>query len=381
MTAAKSNLDNQANPHFQLIGPSNPNSPFDPHGDLCRPKNGWKSVNSEMDRWETELGYHIRFDAEKSPNILAGRVIYPWLPTQADVDLKKSQLGEDSFEYWRMWKSYWSPNGSQETVISDADIIKFNCQEKNVKWKAGQPPTDVAFLDPAYTSGGDRSCACAAKFGETEDGKLVLCYTEYEFLHEDATKNDQPRNFQIAEKFKKFCEARNITPDRAALDESGGSAFADIMQSVWSKQVTRVNFGGKASERPVSSIDKTKACDRFQNKVSEIWGCARDYIHCEQIRGVDHDMGIELTSRRMKKVKGAIGLKVQVEPKPDMRARTDKSPDIADAALGLLDFVRTKYKFKAAAKGVAILAERKNWKDFRLRMGRLSETVTLDRAA
>ncbi len=380
ITAAKSNLDNRANPNFQLIGASNPNSIYDPHGDISRPKGGWKSVNPEMESWETELGFHIRFDAEKSPNILAGKIIYPWLPTAEFLEQKRKQLGPDSNEYWRMWKAYWSPHGSHETVISEADLIKFNCEENRVQWKGS--PADIAFCDPAYTSGGDRSCACAAKLGETVEGKMVLLYTGYEFLHEDASRTNQPRNFQIAEKFKKFCDDRKIAPDRAALDESGaGGPFADILQMLWSKQITRINFGGKASEDHVSAQDKTRCCDRYFNRVTQIWAGAREYIRCEQVRGVDPDMGVEMTSRRMKSMKGAIGLKVQVEPKADMRARTDKSPDIADAALGLLFFARTKFKFKAAAKGVLSQAERKNWLRFRMEQDKVNHVVSLDRAA
>lgn len=379
LTVSYSNL--ASNPFFQLIGIGNPNSIFDSHGIFSTPKNGWASVSTADDEWETEHGFHIRFDATKSPNITAGKVLYPWLPTQKKIDEAAKDNGEDSVAFWRMWRAFWCPHGSEETVVSEADIVKFNCLETTVKWKTGQPPVTVAFLDPAYTVGGDRSCVISAELGETDEGKVVLLFKDIEVLHEDVTKKDESRNFQIARKFKEFCEKRNITPDRAALDESGGAGFADIVAEVWSRQVTRINFGGKASERPVSAVDKKKACDVYANRVTELWACIREFIRGGQIKGITPDLARELISRKMKQVKGAVSLKSQVESKVDMRARTGKSPDIGDAAAGVIDFVRTKYRFRASGKGNINTTERKNWRDFRMKMGRLSETVSLDRAA
>jgi hypothetical protein len=375
LESAMSNLS--GNPTFQLIGIGNPNSIYDPHGVLSTPKNGWGSVTPNDDEWETEKGWHIRFDGTRSPNILAGRTLYRWLPTKEDVASAVHEMnGEDSSAFWRMIKAFWTPYGTTETVISEADIVKFGCEDKTVKWKT-RPFAKVAFLDPAYTSGGDRSCAYAAELGEDVDGKWILLFTDYEILVDNVTEKDQPRNFQIAEGFKRFCIERAITADRAALDESGGSGFADIVQSVWSRAVTRVNFGGKASERPISALEKARSCDRYANKVTEIWRVAQEFIRCGQIKGISPDLGRELTSRRMKPA----GSKVQVEPKPDMRARTGKSPDIADSALGLLDFVRTKYHFRASVKGSVNTIERAKWKGFLNKMGKLSEVVTLNRAA
>jgi hypothetical protein len=380
LEAAFSNL--ASNPEFQLIGTGNPSSIYDPHGVLSKPKGGWASVTPNDEEWETEKGYHIRFDALKSPNVLAGRTIYPWLPTQAKIDnAMRDTGGEDSFAFWRMWRGYWCPNGSTETVVSEADIIKFGCEETEVKWKT-QPMVVLTSLDPSFTSGGDKSVRTVAEFGEDHTGKMVLLFKKQEPLYEDITKKDQPRNFQIAQQFKAKSEADHISPDRAAVDDTGAAAFGDIVHVVWDRRVVRVNFGGKASERPVSAENKqTRACEVYANRVTELWCSIRAFMRAGQIRGISPDLGQELTSRKMKHIKSGAVLKQQVETKEDMRARTGKSPDAADSALILLELARSKFHFRPAGKNNAPVNERRNWKSFVQRMGSLSNVVTLDRAA
>jgi hypothetical protein len=63
--------------------------------------------------------------------------------------------------------------------------------------------------------------------------------------------------------------------------------------------------------------------------------------------------------------KSGADLKSQVEPKPMMRGRTGKSPDIGDAGLGILDFLRSKFRFRAAARANIKSSTGKNWKKFR----------------
>lgn len=379
LEAAFSNLS--ANEFFQLIGIGNPASYYDPHGCLSRPLNGWASVTPNDDEWVTERGYHIRFDALKSPNVLAGRTIYKFLPTQQRVDDAKHDLGEDSGAYWRMLRGFWNPGGTSETAVSEADIIKFGCEDKEVKW--AHPPFKVTAIDPAFTRGGDRSVRYVAEFGEEQGtNKMILLFKHFEILREDITKKDMPHNFQIAQQFRDKSTAEQIGPDRAACDDTGAAAFGDIMHVVWDKQVTRINFGGKATERPVSAENKrSRACDLYANRASEIFCSIKPFMRAGQIKGIGPDLGRELTERRMKHAKSGAVLKEQVEPKEDYRARVGNSPDVLDAALILLDFVRTKYKFRAAGQHNVVVSERTNWRNFRMKMNRVSETVSLDRAA
>lgn len=378
--AATGNLDSSEKEWFQFIGIGNPNSVYDPHGMFSKPKAGWKSVNPSVFEWETDLGYCIRFDAYQSPNILAGRVIYKWLPTLEKVDSKKEELGAESLAFWRMWRGFWCATGGTESVVSEADIIGYDCEAKVRKWKNDQFKR-VAFLDAGFTTGGDRSIAYFAKFGVNEATDLeTLEFEDYEVLFADVMIKDKAHSFQVATQFKEKCETRGIPPELAGVDDTGAAAFGDIVHTVWSRQVRRVNFGGAASKLQVSAHDKRLACDRYKNRVTEIWCCLREYMRGNQIRGICPDLAVELTARKMISKKSGEDLKARVESKEQMRDRTGKSPDIADAALGILDMLRSKYRFRAAAKALIGAITTKKWKGFVKKIGDRLITPSLDRS-
>lgn len=363
LEAAFSNLD--SNLVFQLVGISNPNSIYDPFGLFAKPKDGWKSITPASLEWTTEKGHCIRFDAYQSPNVLAGRTIYKWLPTQAKIDEKKNDLGEESLAFWRMWRGYFCPTGGTESVIAEADIVGFNCERPTITWKPHTLQFALSFLDPGFTNGGDRSIAYFAIFGlDSETEQPALLYGDYVPLFENTMNKSVSRNYQIVHAWRDECVKRGVTPDHSAVDDTGASSFGDIVHMEWSRLVTRINFGGKATKLQVSATEKTLACDKYANRVTEIWCSMREYMRGGQIRGICPDLGTELTARRMVSRKSGLDLKAQVEPKPVMRSRTGKSPDIADAALGILDFCRAKYKFQAMARVKLTSITNKDWKKF-----------------
>ncbi len=372
MEAAVSNLD-APGCEFQCIGTGNPNSIYDPHGKFSKPKAGWRSVSTADDEWETDLGYCVRFDATRSPNILAGEVLYPWLPTAEQIEKKKIELGEESLSFYRMWRGFWCPTGGSESVVSEADIVGYEC-EKHVAFWTGAVMW-IAFLDPGFTNGGDRSILYFGKLGmNAETKKMTLDFMDYVPLFENTMLKDVSRNYQIVRQFKAECEKRGITPDRAAVDDTGAAAFGDIVWEEWSRQVTRINFGGKASMTRVSAMDKTKSSDKYANRVTEIWCSMREYIRSNQIRGIEADLGTELCARRMVQKKSGLDLRAQVEPKPLMRARTGKSPDIGDSGCGMLCFARDKFHFRADRIEQMRKGENTSWKAFMKRADYVSRS-------
>jgi hypothetical protein len=368
--AVKTNLSSNDRGRFQFIGIANPASVFDPHGNFSTPKAGWKSINPQTDEWETELGYAIRFDAEKSPNIIAGRVLYSYLPKKAWIEEKRKQLGENSPGYWRMVRGFWCPDGSTEGIYSEADITSFGAEETKARW-VGQP-IPVAGEDPAWTNGGDDTCLQFALFGDTEDGLQTLLLTERLQLVSDTSKK-LPRGHQMADQTRDACQKRHVHPSNFAFDETGaGGPYGDILAERWSPEVYRVHFGGAASSVAVGSVDVKPANRRYVNRASEIWFVAKDYIRAGQIKGIDGDVGRDLISRRSKPSSKRGGDELeQVEPKSETRKRTGRSPDRAEAALIILDMLRAKYKFRPQTVRVISAVKARKWDNFL----RLNETV------
>jgi hypothetical protein len=340
--AAYSNLAN--NPSFQMIGLGNPSSYYDAFGVFAKPKAGWASINAGSEEWETERGVCIRFDGEKSPNILAGKTIYPWMITQSFLDQQRESLGENSGAYWRMVRGFWSSTGASDGIYSEADIVKFKADQPTV-WLT--PPIKIAALDPAFTNGGDRSALYFGYYGDSKDGLKTLCFDHVEFLAEDVTDKDNPRTFQIVKQFRDRCEAFGVLPENAAFDFSGaGKPFGDIVSREWSPKVNRIDFAGKASDLPASVSDPTPSCERYANRVTEIWFGAKELIRTQQIRGVSTSLAKEMCARTYSTVKGA-SMRLLAEPKPEMKMRIGKSPDEADAALMLVALCRERFGFGA----------------------------------
>jgi hypothetical protein len=338
--AALANLD--MNPYFQLIGIGNPNSRFDAFGVFSKPKGGWGSVSTDADEWETSVGKCIRFDAEKSPNILAGKVIYPYLIDEEKLAKKKGELGENSLLYWRMFRGFWCPTGSDAGLYSEADITQSGADSSEVRWMGAT--TRVAFLDTSFTSGGDEAVAYLGTYGTDVYGTDILLYDPEPQVLADDVSDDASFGFQIAKKFRDLCHQHGISVKHAGLDVTGGGTpFADILASVWGDGFHRCLFSGSATDRSASASDTRPCSEVFTNKVSELWGIGVQFVRTGQIRGVTKDLAQEMTARLYTtEGKG----RISVEPKRKMKARFGRSPDRADAAFGLLDLCRERLSFE-----------------------------------
>lgn len=349
LEAGRSNLS--ANPNFQLVGLGNPASYYDAFGILCTPRDGWGSISVESDEWETELGHAIRFDATKSPNVLAGETLYSFLPTQRKLDEKKEMgLDENSLGFWRMMRGFWAPVGNEDAVYSESDIVKCRADQP-VEWGT-ELPVCVAALDPAFTPGGDRCILYLGKVGASTTGVRTLWLDRYVQLQVDVTNKEEPPSYQLVRQFRAQCEAYGVEPKNAAFDATGaGGSFGDVVAIRWSPEVLRVQFGGAASMRPVSLSDRTPGRQRYGNRVSELWFGGKELLRSGQLRGVSRDLILEMTARRYSTRKAGGELRLEVERKVDMKLRTGKSPDIADAVFIMVSLCVERLHLSAVSVG------------------------------
>lgn len=326
------------NPSFQLIGLGNFNSMYDAFGQFVKPRIGYDKLTQDMDEWETERGKCIRLDGLKSPNVLAGKDVWPIYGMKDLAEHKK--LGEFSPGFWRMCRSFPCPSGEEFTIYSEADFISGHVHDQPV-WVGSY--TNIAALDPGFTNGGDRSVAFHARYGMTSNGKMTLAFVGYKELTEDVRLKDQARSFQIAIQYMNFCIENHVSPQNAAVDATGaGIPFSDIVGEVWSNRFLRVAFGGRPSEYPVGTEDPRPALNVYTDRVSEIWYSGVEFVRGDQVRGLDLETAKELKSRRYETVKRDGVAKIRVESKTDMKKRTGKSPDIADAACMCVAIVRER---------------------------------------
>jgi len=339
LQAGLSNLSK--NPEFQLIGMSNPNSRFDAFGIWSEPINGWDSVDTHTaDGWATKWGGdYIRLDGERSPNIIAGETIYPWLPTKEKIDEDKGLLGPESRGYMRMIRAIFFDSDETTGIYGENELTMSKAMSK-VEWEG--TPIKVAGIDPAFTNGGDRTILYTASVGYDTTGQYVIEFGEAVHLNDDATNKAIPRTYQIVRQIKEHCEKRDILPENVAVDATGaGAPFCDVLSGEWASGFLRVSFGGKASDKRVSANSKSVGTELYVNRVSELWFVGKELMRTRQVFGVNTDLAQEITSRNYDMIKSGT-LRVKIESKPEFKSRFGRSPDLADAAFLALDCARQR---------------------------------------
>lgn len=348
-----------ANDEFQFIGIGNPTSAFDPFGVFMEPKDGWKSIDEDYMEWETKSGYCIRFNGEKSPNVTAGREIWPGLLTLKYLNEIRSPLGENyrhNSEYYRMVLGFLPPDGDTQAIYTEAEIIGSDSRAKVTTWIT--PPAWIGFLDPAFSHGGDEANACFTKVGkfwnpihQKEVIAIELVEIKNLMLQVNAKDKSRDRNEQLVDIFKEECESRGIKLQDRGLDATGaGDPLSTIMAMKMGHGFQAVSFAGAPSDKRVSMTDKRTGKERFSNRVSELWYVGKELMRAGQIRGLDTDTCIQMCARLCndKKINNE---KVEVESKQKMKVRTNgRSPDRADAFFGCIEIARIRHNLSSAAR-------------------------------
>jgi hypothetical protein len=335
---AISNLSNNSVLH--ICAASNPSSLYDPFGKFVEPKDGWTSINVENDSWETKLGgVCLHFDAMRNPNYLMRENKWP-IQKWEKIDEAVDRLGEDSPLFWRDYRGFWAPQGSSNTIYSESEILRFEA-DKAPLWQ--NQPTRVAGIDPSFVSGGDRCVLYIGSYGENREGAEQVSFDKFFYIEDDAG-NPEPRTFQVARKIDEILRKEGVSYYHTGVDVTGGGVpFCDALAVVFgSNEFLRVHFGGSASDRPVSVYDSTRSDEKYVNRVTELWFGAKEYLSNGQLRGVCPDLAQEMTARNYETRKAG-SMKVCVETKREMKSRTGKSPDIADAAFVMLDTIRSRF--------------------------------------
>ena len=341
LNAGLSNLSK--NPSFSLIGMSNPSSRFDAFGVWSEPKDSWENINIEVDdTWETKWGgKYIRLDGERSPNVLAGENKYPWLPTEEKLQEDAELLGRHSRGYMRMVRAIFFDSEETETVYTEAELVKSGAMGKP-EWRG--KPVNIAGFDPAFTTGGDRSIIYFGEVGVDKTGQFACLLTEAVQINDDATNKAVPRSYQIARLVKEHCDKRKVTPSNFAIDATGaGQPLADVLATEFGEDILRVSFGGKASDKRVSSKSKEVGTDLYFNRVSELWFVGKELCRTKQLYGINAELAKEITSRHYDVIKNSSHLKMKLEPKLSYKGRFGQSPDLADAAFLCLDLARQRH--------------------------------------
>lgn len=330
-----------------FAGLSNPSSPLTPFGEFSEPVGGWDSVNLLEDgSWETKSGgIYRRYDGTKSPNILAGETIYPFLPTEESVQEAKDQYGEGSIAFLRFIRASFYTAGAADGCYSLAELRQGEAiDRRKIEWIEGTTKR-IGGMDPSQTNLGDGCTLWFATVGIRKDGAPHIDFDEkIHSLHSDDTNVAVPRVFQIVRQVIDLCEKEKVTPDRFVVDDTMGN-WGDVLVSEWGHGILQVNSNNRATDRPLQG-GKAEAepglvnSDRFVDRVAEMWLAPRVLLRNKQISGLHPKAVEQITTRGFAYGRGGKGngVRVSVEPKKVYRQRTGgSSPDEADTAFLLID--------------------------------------------
>ncbi len=335
------------NPIFKFTGMGNPEAQNDLLGRLCEPIGGWSTFDENVDSWEINpgpakgKGWCERFDGRRSPAVLDPEfaVRAPWMinQEQIDNDLRSVKGNEKDPGYCSQTLGLWPRTGLESNVLDAAIVEKFKCRETAI-WTHGF--TRVAALDPAFTEGGDKKILQFGRMGEVTDdeGKRWVIMLD-ETVNVPIDGSGGPAEYQIMEFCRDACKLKNISSSNFATDSSGiGRGLKSVFDVQWG-EVEGVEFGGKPTDRPIDDAPDQKLCDEAYDRMStELNIAVRTFAMANGLRGLGKEAELQFCARKtIYKNKKTI-----VEKKSDMKLRTQKSPDEADAVAILVELCRRK---------------------------------------
>jgi len=354
-----------ANDHFEVHIAGNGASRYDTLGDFMKPVDGWSSVNRYTHKWKINVmgreGLAIHFDAtaEDSTNMARfaqGLPQLPFLRKAEDIITAKAHLGENNATYMRQFVGFPpDQEGESNYIITDAALTAHDAYDR-AEWRT--TPTELAGIDPSYSSEGDRFMFYHCRWGMSTQG--IWTFEFYESIQiKPIPVPGETKDHANIRACKQIAEERHISPRMVGMDASAGSPLLSIAHQHWSPDILGVSFGGSPSDLPISLFDKRIASDVYANATSELAYVLVEFLNSGQIRGVKPDHAKELTSRKFEIVAGN---KIRIEKKADVKKRLGFSPDISDSGAVALRVLRERLKIQAGSDVGSALGASSDWR-------------------
>jgi hypothetical protein len=133
---------------------------------------------------------------------------------------------------------------------------------------------------------------------------------------------------QIVVWCKNQCALRGIEPNHFFYEPGMRTSLVQKFTQIWDSRCVPIDFGGKPSDKNVSSDIPVNCREYYFNFVTELWYTVRLVIECQQFRGLTEAVMDEGCKREYKRVGGN---KIQIETKIEYKEKTGFSPDQFDA--------------------------------------------------
>lgn len=332
-------------------------------GDLCRPE-GKEFADLNIDRdldWLSAYTSHTwRFDGHRASNIIAKRVIFPFLLRESTRRESENDHGLMGPKYLEQIRSF--PNSSMsDYFVLTRERVRSGGGYDDFEWR-GIEPTVLAFCDPGF--GGDPCKIALSRFGRafvpTTSGQDVVMNIyeatapmtiplvvglkcDEEWIRrltrvaqgQVVMKPGQDVTFynQIAVQAAEFCLARDVPFGNFGYDGSMRAGIVQEFAAVMGGRVHAIDPMGQATDRPMPFQPERMARDECFNFVSEQHFNFAALVQAGQFRGGNSvPAGIAQICRRPWKFTGT---KKQIQTKADFKEDNGgRSPDDGDVLVG-----------------------------------------------
>jgi hypothetical protein len=316
----------------------NPTDISDPLCVAAEPEGGWdtfvdtKKTQEWTSRW---YGAHvIAFDGRDTPNNDDPKNRFPYLISQAFIDLMKATHGEDSWQFFQQAVGKPSMGMVSNRVITIAMCEANHAFDLGI-WQDGKFE-DIYAIDPAY-GGGDRCVAGRVRMGTLLNGQRAIKAEPPRIIPIILNSGKEPED-QIAEFVFKETQKMEIPAENIFYDSFGrGTLGNHFVRQFGAACPIPVDSGARPTQRPVrfnlfiqdkDGRKRLKRCDEEYSKfVTEMWFSTREAIRMGQVRELPKNVAYEGQLRMFEIVSGN---RTEVEPKDEMKKRCGKSPDLYD---------------------------------------------------
>lgn len=324
---------------FKGIFGGNPLGQGDPLDRWSEPECGWSNLPEPTvtTTWDNKLGGRtVNLVGTDSPNFnppCPKPYPYVYLLDPDDELNTRKRYGDDSMQYWSQIKGIRKSGLMAHRILTMEICKKFGAFDPCL-W-AGTPRTRVYSLDAAF--GGDRAVGGAIEFGTDVNGREVIKSLQPRSIPISVSSQQTPEE-QLAAAVMSDCLALSIPPQNVFFDAGMRATLATAIARIFSTLCNSVNFGGPATDRPVSVDDfvfdektkqrRLKKCSEAYSKFTTelAWSC-RMVVEARQMREIPEEVVREFELREWCTVSGD---RIELETKAETRKRMGKSPDMAD---------------------------------------------------
>lgn len=393
---------------FKLVALGNPNETTNAHGVVCEPATelgGWEGGIDQSPgtkTWKTRFpdGICLQLPGSDSPNMqvaLEEPPPFPFLITRQQMEDDAAIWGIDDWHYTMMNEARMPRGQGSRRVLTRQTCLKFGAFEKP-NWRDSRL-TKIAFLDAAYRGvGGDRCIFGEMNFGiETEEGAMsnstllnaltvqdeskptgrqIISLVDLTNVPITASEGSEPPEDQIVAFVKASLISRGIPFSNFFYDAGMRTSLVSAFARAGMIDTETIDFGGKPSDALVSAHIQ-KPCHEYYSKfVTELWFNVRYVVEARQFRGMTEDACTEFGQREWKLVSSN---RIEVESKVEMKVKTGRSPDLADAiAVGIFGARKRGFQIQKLTNPATQRAEARGWKrDLEARAAKLRTSGSL----